>query len=103
MLESEVLLDFSDVENATLGLTICAERVALLKALSGGARNSIEVTVVTAARRPTSPCGTCRQLLWEFCGDVLVHIVTIRGKAKNTTLGELPPYAFDKTDIGDRP
>ncbi len=85
-----------NVENATFGLSICAERVALLKALSEGARKFVEVVVVTAAGRPTPPCGACRQLLWEFCGDVVVHMVTSRGQTKTTTLGELLPYAFDK-------
>lgn len=88
-----------NVENATLGLTVCAERVALWKALSEGARNFAEVVVVTAAARPTPPCGACRQLLWEFCGDLVVHMVTSRGQTKSTTLGELFPYAFDKRDL----
>lgn len=88
-----------NVENATLGLTVCAERVALWKALSEGARKFAEVVVVTAAARPTPPCGACRQLLWEFCGDLVVHMVTSRGQTKSTTLGELLPYAFDKRDL----
>jgi cytidine deaminase len=88
-----------NVENATLGLTVCAERVALWKALSEGARTFAEVVVVTAAARPTPPCGACRQLLWEFCGNVAVHMVTSRGQTKSNTLSDLLPYAFDKRDL----
>jgi cytidine deaminase len=97
--ESGVIYSGCNVENATLGLTVCAERVALLKALSEGARRFTEVTVVTAAERPTPPCGACRQLLWEYCGNVPVHLVSTRGKRKSFSLGELLPYAFDKRDL----
>jgi cytidine deaminase len=88
-----------NVENATLGLTVCAERVALWKALSEGARRFTEVAVVTASDRPTPPCGACRQLLWEYCGDVPVYLVNTRGRSKSFRLGELLPYAFDKRDL----
>jgi cytidine deaminase len=97
--ENGVIYSGCNVENATLGLTVCAERVALLKALSEGARRFTEVTVVTAAERPTPPCGACRQLLWEYCGNVPVHLVSTRGKRKSFSLGDLLPYAFDKRDL----
>ena len=88
-----------NVENATLGLTVCAERVALWKALSEGERAFTEITVVTAAERPTPPCGACRQLLWEFCGDIPVYMVSTLGKRATLLLSELVPYAFDKRDL----
>lgn len=88
-----------NVENATLGLTVCAERVALWKALSEGARRFTELAVVTAAERPTPPCGACRQLLWEYCGDLPVYLVSTKGKKKTFRLSELFPYAFDKRDL----
>jgi len=88
-----------NVENATLGLTVCAERVALWKALSEGERTFTEIAVVTAADRPTPPCGACRQLLWEFCGDIPVFMVSTRGKSAALRLSELVPYAFDKRDL----
>lgn len=88
-----------NVENATLGLTVCAERVALWKALSEGADGFSAVAVVTAAPRPTPPCGACRQLLWEYCGDIPVHMETTDGKSEDTTLGALFPHAFDKSDL----
>ena len=97
--ESGVIYSGCNVENATLGLTVCAERVALFKALSEGARRFTDVAVVTAAERPTPPCGACRQLLWEYCGDVPVHLASTRGRRKSFTLGELLPYAFDKRDL----
>jgi cytidine deaminase len=88
-----------NVENATLGLTVCAERVALWKALSEGQRTFTEIAVVTAAERPTPPCGACRQLLWEFCGDIPVYMVSTLGKRAQLKLSELVPYAFDKRDL----
>ena len=88
-----------NVENATLGLTVCAERVALWKALSEGERTFTEIAVVTAAERPTPPCGACRQLLWEFCGDIPVYMVSTLGKRATLLLSELMPYAFDKRDL----
>jgi len=97
--ESGIIYSGCNVENATLGLTVCAERVALFKALSEGARRFTDIAVVTAAERPTPPCGACRQLLWEYCGDVPVHLVSTRGKKKSFTLAELLPYAFDKRDL----
>ena len=97
--ESGVIYSGCNVENATLGLTVCAERVALFKALSEGARRFTDVVVVTGAERPTPPCGACRQLLWEYCGDIPVHMMSTRGKRKSLTLGELLPYAFDKRDL----
>src|SRR5579871_6834568 len=59
-----------NVENATYGLTICAERVALFKAISEGAREFQAIAVAADTNAPTPPCGTCRQLLWEFAGDI---------------------------------
>ncbi len=88
-----------NVENATLGLTVCAERVALWKALSEGERTFTEIAVVTAAKRPTPPCGACRQLLWEFCGDIPVYMVSTLGKRATLRLSELVPYAFDERDL----
>jgi len=88
-----------NVENATLGLTVCAERVALWKALSEGSRGFSEVVVVTAANKPTPPCGACRQLLWEFVGDVPVHMVSLEGPRATENLGALFPRAFDKSDL----
>jgi cytidine deaminase len=59
-----------NVENATYGLTVCAERVAVFKAISEGARQFRRVAVAADTDTLTPPCGACRQILWEFCGDV---------------------------------
>jgi len=84
-----------NVENSTYGLTVCAERVALWKALSEGVREFQAVAVVTGAEEPTPPCGACRQVLWEFAGDVPIVMATRGGKKKRFMLRELFPEPFD--------
>lgn len=84
-----------NVENASYGLTVCAERVALLKALSEGERGFEAIAVVADTERLTPPCGACRQLLWEFCGDIEVIAANLRGDAKTFRLTELFPEPFD--------
>jgi cytidine deaminase len=85
-----------NIENASYGLTVCAERVALLKALSEGSRRFRALAVVTAARKITPPCGSCRQLLWEYCGNLTVHLANLRGKSETHRLVELLPHPFDQ-------
>lgn len=84
-----------NVENASYGLTVCAERVALLKALSEGERGFEAIAVVADTERLTPPCGACRQLLWEFCGDIEVIAANLRGDTKTFRLAELFPEPFD--------
>ncbi|HKF44648.1 MAG TPA: cytidine deaminase [Thermoanaerobaculia bacterium] len=84
-----------NVENSTYGLTVCAERVAIWKALSEGVRKFRAVAVVTGAEEPTAPCGACRQILWEFAGDVPIVSATSGGKKKRYTLREIFPEPFD--------
>ena len=84
-----------NVENATYGLTICAERVAVFKAISEGVRKFRRVVVATDTDHLTPPCGACRQILWEFCGDVPVTLVNLHGKTENYQLKDLFPRAFD--------
>jgi len=88
-----------NVENATYGLTVCAERVALFKALSEGHRQFTHVAVVTAAAAPTPPCGACRQLLWEFGGDLEVVLGDLARETGRYRLGELFPHAFDAGNL----
>jgi cytidine deaminase len=85
-----------NVENATYGLTVCAERVALLKALSEGERAFRAVAVVTDSPAPTPPCGACRQLLWEYCRDVPVLLATLSGGHETRALADLYPMPFDE-------
>ena len=68
-----------NIENASYGLTLCAERVAVFKAVSEGLRGFDAIAVVADSPRLTAPCGPCRQILWEFCGDIWVHMVDLRG------------------------
>jgi cytidine deaminase len=84
-----------NIENATYGLTVCAERVALLKALSEGARKFRRIAVAADTDRLTPPCGACRQLLWEFCGDAEVILVNPQGRTESFRMKELFPRPFD--------
>ncbi len=84
-----------NVENATYGLTICAERLAVFKAISEGAREFRRVAVAADTPRLTPPCGACRQILWEFCGDVEITLVNLSGQTETFQLKDLFPRAFD--------
>ena len=84
-----------NVENATYGLTMCAERVAVFKAISEGARQFRRIAVAADTEVLTPPCGACRQILWEFCGDIEIVLVNPRGKIETWRLKELFPRPFD--------
>lgn len=84
-----------NIENATYGLTLCAERVAVFKAVSEGVRKFRRVAVAADTETLTPPCGACRQILWEFCGDVDVTLVNLAGKTETLRLKDLFPRAFD--------
>jgi cytidine deaminase len=84
-----------NIENATYGLTLCAERVAVFKAISEGAREFRRIAIAADTDTLTPPCGACRQILWEFCGDIEVALLNPRGKSEVLRLKELLPRAFD--------
>ena len=84
-----------NIENATYGLTLCAERVALVKALSEGRTNFTRIVVVADTDAPTPPCGPCRQLLWEYCGDIDVILANLEGPTATLRLSALLPLPFD--------
>ena len=84
-----------NVENATYGLTVCAERVAVLKAISEGVSKFRRLAVAADTDRLTPPCGACRQILWEFCGDIEIALVNPRGKTETYRLKDLFPKPFD--------
>ena len=100
-----LLLDDGDIvtgcniENATYGLTICAERVALVKALSDGHRTFVALAVSADAALPTPPCGACRQMLWEYCGDIPVIMANPRDVTLRTSLGVLLPEPFGPANL----
>ena len=84
-----------NVENASYGLTMCAERVALFKALSDGHEVFTRLVVVADSDEPTPPCGPCRQLLWEYCGDIQVILASPSEVKRRYQLGRLLPVPFD--------
>jgi cytidine deaminase len=88
-----------NVENATYGLTVCAERVAIFKAISEGERGFSAIAVVTDTEKLTPPCGACRQLIWEFCGDVPVTMANLGGKRETLQMKELFPKPFDDSNL----
>lgn len=85
-----------NIENATYGLTTCAERVALLKALSDGHREFSRIVVVADTDAPTPPCGPCRQLLWEYCGDISVVMANLTSVTATLQMKDLLPLPFDR-------
>jgi len=88
-----------NVENASFGLTMCAERVAVFKAVSEGLTGFDAIAVVADSKHLTAPCGPCRQILWEFCGDIFVHMSTRRGRTRVMRLAELLPLPFDGSSL----
>jgi cytidine deaminase len=86
-----------NVENATYGLTVCAERVAIFKAISEGERGFDAIAVCTDTAALTPPCGACRQIIWEFCGDVDVILSNLRDKSESHKMSALFPRPFDSS------
>ena len=84
-----------NVESASYGLTCCAERTAIFKAVSEGERGFEAIAVVTDTDVLTPPCGACRQIIWEFCGDVPVVLANLKGKVELESSGKLLPRPFD--------
>lgn len=84
-----------NVESASYGLTVCAERVAIWKGISRGEKRFERIAVVVDTEELTPPCGVCRQIIWEFCGDVPVILSNLHGKTETVQMSELLPRAFD--------
>ena len=84
-----------NIESASYGLTVCAERVAIWKALSEGERQFTELAVVTDTATLTPPCGTCRQIIWEFCKNATIVLANLKGESEVVSIKELLPRAFD--------
>ena len=89
-----------NVENATYGLTVCAERVAVFKAISEGVRRFVRVAVVADTEAPTPPCGACRQILWEFGGDLEVILANLKEEKGRHRMRDLLPLPFDARLLG---
>lgn len=84
-----------NVENASYGLTVCAERVALFKALSEGERAFAALAVVTDVDALTPPCGACRQVIWELCGDIVIVLANLQGRRERVRMRDLLPRPFE--------
>jgi cytidine deaminase len=84
-----------NIENSTYGLTLCAERVAVFKAVSEGVRDFRRIAIAADTETLTPPCGACRQILWEFCGDVEILLCNPHGKNEILHLKDIFPRAFD--------
>ena len=89
-----------NVENATYGLTVCAERVAVLTAVSEGHRSFRRIAIVADTSEPTPPCGACRQILWEFAGDLEVILANLTEETGRYRLKDLLPLPFDSRFLG---
>ncbi len=91
-----------NVENASYGLTMCAERVAIFKAISEGENSFVKICVVADTETLTPPCGACRQIIWEFCGDVEVLMANLQGESAVFQMSELLPQAFDASFLDSK-
>jgi cytidine deaminase len=94
-----VVVTGCNIENASYGLTLCAERVAVFKAVSEGLREFADLAVVADSARLSAPCGPCRQVLWEFCGDIRVRLSNLKGRSRTYRLSELLPVPFDRRNL----
>lgn len=90
-----VIIAGCNVESASYGLTVCAERVAIWKAISEGKRKIKHIAVVADTEELTPPCGVCRQIIWEFGGDIPVVLANLKGKVETVQMKDLLPRAFD--------
>jgi len=91
------IITAGNIESSTYGLTMCAERIALFSALSRGYREFSAIAIAT--EDGASPCGACRQLLWEFAGDCVIYLVGPAGKTETRSLSELFPSPFDQRNL----
>ena len=84
-----------NIESASYGLTVCAERVAIWKALSEGERDFTDLVIVADTETLTPPCGTCRQIIWEFAKHAKIVLANLRGQREEVHIIDLLPRAFD--------
>ncbi len=84
-----------NIESASYGLTVCAERVAIWKALSEGERDLTDLVVVADTETLTPPCGTCRQIIWEFAKHATIVLANLSGQREEVHILDLLPRAFD--------
>jgi cytidine deaminase len=90
-----------NIESASYGLTVCAERVAIWKALSDCERDFTDLVVVVDTEQLTPPCGTCRQIIWEYCKEAKITLANLRGQRQEVYIADLLPRAFDARFLKD--
>jgi cytidine deaminase len=90
-----------NVESASYGLTVCAERVAIWKALSEGEHDFTDLAIVADTEQLTPPCGTCRQIIWEFAKHARIVLANLRGQKEEVEIAHLLPKAFDARFLAD--
>ena len=88
-----------NIENASFGMSVCAERVAIFKAISEGSTKFEAIAVIGDTDKPCSPCGACRQVISEFGEEIFLIMVNLKGDVKIKKIGELLPEAFGKKDL----
>ncbi len=94
------LFDGCNIESSSFGLTCCAERVAIYKALSEGARDFVSLAVAADTNEFTTPCGACRQVLWDYARNLHIILVNLAGATREYRLEDLLPQAFDEHLLG---
>ncbi|HLU99952.1 MAG TPA: cytidine deaminase [Acidobacteriota bacterium] len=97
LLPSGVTIPGANIESASYGLTICAERVAIFKAVSEGHREFQAIAIVADSAELITPCGACRQIIWEFCGDIAVVVANLSGSSREFKCSELLPFPFGRS------
>lgn len=91
-----------NIENSSYGMTNCAERTAIFKAVSEGVKTFKALAITGDTKGPISPCGACRQVIAEFCvGTMPVYLTNLKGNVQETTVAELLPGAFSKEDLAN--
>ncbi|MGB9695409.1 MAG: cytidine deaminase [Caldisericaceae bacterium] len=102
LMKSGKIYTGANIENSSYGATVCAERVAIFKAISEGETEIEEIAVVTETETPSSPCGICRQVIAEFSDNAKIILANTKGKVIETSLSELLPMAFTKKDLHNK-
>ena len=95
--ESDKIFGGCNIESSSYGLTCCAERIAIYNAISSGHTQFKALAVAT--KNGGKPCGACRQVIWDICGEISIYITDVSGNINNTTSSELLPNAFDKSSL----
>ena len=86
-----------NIETSSYGLTVCAERVAIFKAVSEGEKEFKSIFIASDSDKFTTPCGACRQVLWELAGNIDVFMINRLGEYQKSSMKELLPFGFDKS------